>query len=95
MTIRFSDQAGNSPVKKSATDQSGKKAIAVKALAGVDGVSSSDVHGVREKGVRKEQIALRLDEDLLEWFRSTGPGWQVRMRNVLRDYVEKARQPPR
>lgn len=38
----------------------------------------------------KEQIALRLDQDVLERWRATGPGWQSRMGEVLRKAVEAA-----
>lgn len=35
---------------------------------------------------RKEQIALRVDRDVLEWYRTLGPGWQTRMNAVLKAY---------
>lgn len=35
---------------------------------------------------RKEQIALRLDADVLAWYRSLGTGWQTRMNAVLKAY---------
>lgn len=35
---------------------------------------------------RKEQIALRVDKDVLEWYRKQGAGWQTRMNAVLRAY---------
>lgn len=35
---------------------------------------------------RKEQIALRVDKDVLDWFRAQGPGWQTRMNAVLKAY---------
>lgn len=35
---------------------------------------------------RKEQIALRLDADVLAWYRSLGNGWQTRMNAVLKAY---------
>jgi uncharacterized protein (DUF4415 family) len=35
---------------------------------------------------RKEQIALRLDADVLAWYRSLGAGWQTRMNAVLKAY---------
>ena len=35
---------------------------------------------------RKEQIALRLDADVLAWYRGLGAGWQTRMNAVLRAY---------
>ena len=35
---------------------------------------------------RKKQIALRIDEDVLEWFKQQGPGYQTRMNAVLREF---------
>ena len=35
---------------------------------------------------RKEQIALRVDAEVLSWFRSQGAGWQTRMNAVLKAY---------
>lgn len=34
----------------------------------------------------KEQIALRVDKEVLEWYRSLGVGWQTRMNAVLKAY---------
>jgi uncharacterized protein (DUF4415 family) len=39
----------------------------------------------------KRLISLRLDEDVLEWFRARGPGYQTRINAVLRSYVEAAK----
>jgi uncharacterized protein (DUF4415 family) len=36
--------------------------------------------------VRKSQITLRVDADVLEWFREKGSGYQSRMNAVLRAY---------
>ena len=38
----------------------------------------------------KEAISLRVDPEVLEWFRSQGAGWQTRMNDVLRAYKEEA-----
>lgn len=35
----------------------------------------------------KEAISLRVDRDVLEWFRSAGPRYQSRMNAVLRSYM--------
>ena len=35
---------------------------------------------------RKEHIALRVDAEVLAWFRAQGPGWQTRMNEVLKAY---------
>jgi uncharacterized protein (DUF4415 family) len=39
---------------------------------------------------RKEQIALRVDADVLTWYRAQGPGWQTRMNAVLRAFRDAA-----
>jgi uncharacterized protein (DUF4415 family) len=36
----------------------------------------------------KEAISLRVDQDVLAWFRAGGAGYQTRMNAVLRAYVE-------
>ena len=35
---------------------------------------------------RKEQIALRIDADVVAWYRAQGTGWQTRMNEVLKAY---------
>ena len=39
----------------------------------------------------KRQITLRIDQDVVEYFRSQGPGYQRRMNAVLRRYVQAQR----
>ncbi len=39
-------------------------------------------------GTLKKAISLRVDLDVLEWFRETGKGYQTRMNAVLRAYME-------
>jgi uncharacterized protein (DUF4415 family) len=36
----------------------------------------------------KAQITLRIDQDVLEWFREQGPGYQTRINALLRAYME-------
>ncbi len=36
----------------------------------------------------KMQISIRLDRDVLDRLRGTGPGWQVRMNDVLREWLD-------
>ena len=40
----------------------------------------------------KTAISLRVDEDVLTWFRKSGPRYQTRMNAVLRSYVSAMRQ---
>jgi uncharacterized protein (DUF4415 family) len=39
----------------------------------------------------KESVTLRLDQDVLDFFREDGPGWQDRINAALRRVVEDAR----
>ncbi len=38
----------------------------------------------------KQQVTLRLDQDVLNKFRATGAGWQARINEALRKAVEKS-----
>ena len=40
----------------------------------------------------KQQITLRLDADLLAWFRSQGGKYQTRINAALREYMESHRK---
>jgi uncharacterized protein (DUF4415 family) len=37
----------------------------------------------------KEQVTLRVDQDVLEYFREGGPGWQERINEALRKAAGK------
>lgn len=39
----------------------------------------------------KDNVTLRVDRDVLAWFRSTGKGFHTRMNAVLRAYMEAHR----
>jgi len=40
---------------------------------------------------RKEKVTLRIDGDMLAWFRAQGAGWQTRVNAVLRAYMASRR----
>lgn len=42
--------------------------------------------------VMKDMISLRVDEDVLRWFKRQGKGYQTRMNAVLRAYMEHHRR---
>ena len=42
--------------------------------------------------VRKEPVSIRLDDDLVQYFRSTGKGYQTRINAVLRSYMRAQTQ---
>ena len=48
------------------------------------------VRGVVRRGLQplpsKASISLRVDQDVLEWFKGQGPGYQTRINTVLRAF---------
>src|SRR5207244_8028039 len=52
------------------------------------------VRGIVRRGLKaqsvKQSISLRVDPEVLRWFRAQGPGWQTRMNAVLHAYKEAA-----
>ena len=40
----------------------------------------------------KQAISIRLDRDIVEFFKGTGPGYQTRINAVLRSYVQHERR---
>ena len=48
------------------------------------------IRGVVRQGLKpvpaKTSISLRIDRDVLEWFKAQGPGYQTRINSVLRAY---------
>ena len=52
----------------------------------------NELHGVKGRPkaeVTKERISIRLAPEVTEYFRATGKGWQTRMGDVLKEYVEE------
>ena len=41
----------------------------------------------RQKAPTKEAISIRLDQDVLTYYRASGRGWQSRINEALRQYV--------
>ena len=82
-------------------------ALTKKARARLASLSDGDIHftdippkhGVAWKRVgllipegNKRQITLRIDADILDFFRSTGTRYQTRMNQVLRSYMTAQRR---
>ena len=48
------------------------------------------VRGIVRRGLKpvpsKELISLRVDQDVIEWFKAQGPGYQTRINSVLRAF---------
>ena len=50
------------------------------------------VRGIARKGLKpasaKTSISLRVDAEVLEWFKAQGPGYQTRINAVLKAYKD-------
>jgi uncharacterized protein (DUF4415 family) len=44
---------------------------------------------------KKKAISIRVDEDVLDYFKQHGAGYQRRMNAVLRSYMDQTRKKPR
>lgn len=42
---------------------------------------------------KKKAISIRLDEDVVDFFKAQGEGYQTRMNAVLRHYMESTKKP--
>jgi uncharacterized protein (DUF4415 family) len=38
---------------------------------------------------RKSQLTIRVDSNVLEWYKRQGPGYQTRINSLLRAYMEE------
>ena len=52
------------------------------------------LHAVSVPAPAKTPLSIRLDADIVEWFRLQGPGYQTRITAVLRTYVQHAAKKP-
>jgi len=87
------------------TDRLGGRADAIAALAAdelldnpvfqrVEGDHNQATAGGQERKRRlkprtKRQVTLRLDSDVLDWFKKQGRGYQTRINVLLRAYMEE------
>lgn len=67
-------------------DEDDRPATADELAAGIEAVRRK--RGRPAGSGTKEQVAIRLDRDILEAFRAGGPGWQTRMNDALREWVK-------
>jgi uncharacterized protein (DUF4415 family) len=47
---------------------------------------------MRPEDWAKQRLAIRLDAEIVDFFKPYGPSWQIRMNEVLRTYVEAMRK---
>ena len=84
----------NSTISKSQTDWARLDAV------GDDEIDFSDIPEVTpelfakaivKRGLKprtKSQLTIRLDSDVIDWFKQQGRGWQTQMNALLRAYME-------
>ena len=62
-----------------------------------DKIDTSDIEPLDEEffrtaelqmPIRKKSITLRMDSDVLEWFRKQGKGYQTKINAILRTYMK-------
>jgi uncharacterized protein (DUF4415 family) len=75
------------------------QAITAAALSDPDAPPMTDEEAAKLKPYRgrgrpagsgmKEQVTMRFDREVLEAFKKSGEGWQTRMNNALREWLEE------
>ena len=90
--------------RKSKTDETDYKRLAAMTDEDIDFSDIPEVppemfaRGIVRRGlkpvIRKKQLTLRVDGDVVEWYQRQGPGYQTRINSLLRAYMEEhARKP--
>lgn len=52
-------------------------------------VPYASFRGRPKSATPKQLVSVRYSQEVLEYFKATGEGWQSRMDRVLRDYVQR------
>lgn len=89
------------PEEKARLDAMTDEEITAAALSDPDNPPTSDEEWARARPGRPQMAAedrkvllsLRLDREVVEQFRATGPGWQTRMGEVLATHLKRSRKP--
>ena len=103
-TVRYTAWEINEMLARgeSRTDWAAVEGMSEKALEASIAADPDDVHEPIDwtravKGIppRKRDIHIRIDEDVLDWFRQAGRGYQTRINSVLRAFMESRKRAPR
>lgn len=83
--------------KKSIIDETDYKRLAAMTDKDIDFSDNPEVpaemfaRGIVRRGlkplVRKKQLTLRVDSDVVDWYKKQGPGYQTRINSLLRAYM--------
>ena len=87
---------------ESRTNWAAVKAVTDEELEASIAADPDDVHepvdwsrAVKGMPPHKRDIHIRIDEDVLDWFRQAGRGYQTRINNVLRAFMESRKRASR
>jgi uncharacterized protein (DUF4415 family) len=85
--------------RKSATDETDYERLAAMTDEDIDFSEIPEVppemfaRGIVRRGLkpvrRKKQLTLRVDSDVIEWFKKQGQGYQTKINSLLRAYMEE------
>ncbi len=91
-----------STLKKSKTDETDLKRLDAMADEDIDFSEIPEVpaemfaRGIVRRGlkpvVRKKQLTLRVDSDVVDWYKKQGRGYQTRINALLRAYMKEHRR---
>lgn len=56
-----------------------------------EGLASAPASNSAAAAPVKQIVTIRLDVDTLNWFKAAGPGYQTRINQILRDYMDAQR----
>ena len=87
----FSRYGRPAPVDSLAPGVLPRAEAAAAAAAGVAEIVKGIARKSLPRNSRKAAISLRLDPEVLDWFKTQGPGYQTRMNAVLKAYMEASR----
>lgn len=93
-TIQMPSLAEDRKITAAAKADPDAQPLTSKQLAGM--VPARALRGRPPSASRKQLVSVRYSPEVIEFFRSTGEGWQSRMDGVLKQYVEtQAKRRPR
>ena len=84
-TIQMPSPAEDRKITAAAKADPDAQPLTSKQLAGM--VPARALRGRPPSAHRKQLVSVRYSPEVIEFFRSTGDGWQARMDGVLKQYV--------
>lgn len=103
-TVRYTAEEIDAMLARgeSRTDWDAVKRMTEEELGASIAADPDDVHepidwtqAIKGLPPRKRDIHIRIDEDVLDWFRQTGRGYQTRINSVLRAFMESRKRAAR